>query len=143
MLEEIRSKLSENGLKITPQRIAVYSALLGMREHPTADRIIEHVRKNNPNISSGTVYKTLETFVDKGIIKKVKTDSDVMRYDAVQDSHHHLYCAESDRIEDYYDEELNKMLEDYFQKTKIAGFDVKEVKLQILGNFKKSARLLR
>ena len=137
MFEEIRSNLAKQGLKITPQRIAVYSALIELNDHPTADKIIEHVKRNNPNISPGTVYKTLETFVEKNIIKKVKTDSDVMRYDAIQEYHHHLYCAESDRIEDYYDDELNEMLEEYFGKKKIEGFNVKEIKLQILGNFKK------
>ena len=137
MIDIIRSNLAEHGLKITPQRIAVYSALLQLKDHPPADRIIEHVRRKNPNISPGTVYKTLETFVEKNIIRKVKTDSDVMRYDPVPGKHHHLYCAESDRIEDYFDEELNTILEEYFNRKKIAGFDVKEVKLQILGNFKK------
>lgn len=137
MIEEIRSNLLQQGLKITPQRIAVFSALLSLKKHPTADKIIAHVQENNPNISPGTVYKTLETFVEKGIIKKVKTESDVMRYDAIQDHHHHLYCAESDRIEDYYDDDLNEMLQEYFNRKKIEGFDVKEVKLQILGNFSK------
>ena len=137
MIEEIRSNLLQQGLKITPQRIAVFSALLSLKKHPTADKIIAHVQENNPNISPGTVYKTLERFVEKGIIKKVKTESDVMRYDAIQDHHHHLYCAESDRNEDYYDDDLNEMLQEYFNRKKIEGFDVKEVKLQILGNFSK------
>jgi Fur family peroxide stress response transcriptional regulator len=137
MIDTIRSNLADHSLKITPQRIAVYSALLKLSNHPSAEKIIEHVRRNNPNISSGTVYKTLETFVEKDMIRKVKTDSDVMRYDAIMDQHHHLYCAESDRIADYFDEELNEMLEKYFRDKKIDGFDVKEVKLQILGNFKK------
>ena len=136
MLDQIRLILAEHGLKVTPQRIAVYSALLELKQHPTADRIIDHVRKNNPNISSGTVYNTLDTFVAKSMIRKVKTDSDVMRYDAIQDHHHHLYCSDSDRIEDYFDEELDEMLKDYFIRKRIDGFDVKEVKLQILGNFR-------
>ena len=137
MIDIIRSNLVEHDLKVTPQRIAVYSALLQMNDHPTADKIIEHVQKKNPNISRGTVYKTLETFVEKDMIRKVKTDNDVMRYDAIKDHHHHLYCVESDRIEDYFDEELNEMLEKYFSRKNIEGFEVKEIKLQILGNFKK------
>jgi len=137
MINKFRSVLSEKGLKITPQRIAVYEALLELSGHPTAEKIIEHVRKKSPNISSGTVYKILETLVEKDIIKRVKTDNDVMRYDAIQERHHHLYSEQSDRIEDYYDEELNEMLDDYFNRKKIRGFYVKEVKLHIIGNFKK------
>ena len=131
-LEEI---LAQNGLKVTPQRIAVLDALIKIHEHPSADLIIDYIKKNHPNIAIGTVYKTLETFVEKGIVKKVKTEQDVMRYDTVMEKHHHLYCAESNRIEDYYDQELNTLLEKYFSKKEIKNFKIEEIKLQITGKF--------
>jgi Fur family peroxide stress response transcriptional regulator len=65
----------------------------------------------------------------------VKTDRDAMRYDGILESHHHLYCAESDRIEDYTDLELDQMLEDYFRKKRIPGFRIDEIRLQIKGTF--------
>jgi len=131
-LEEI---LAQNGLKVTPQRIAVLDALIKIHEHPSADLIIDYIKKNHPNIAIGTVYKTLETFVEKGIVKKVKTEQDVMRYDTIMEKHHHLYCAESNRIEDYYDQELNTLLEKYFSKKEIKNFKIEEIKLQITGKF--------
>jgi Fur family peroxide stress response transcriptional regulator len=131
----IRDILTTKNLKITPQRMAVLEALDSLKQHPTADNIIEFIRKNHPNIAIGTVYKTLETFVEKGIIQKVKTDKDVMRYDYIMDKHHHLYCDESDRIEDYFDEELNGLLEDYFNKKQIPDFTIEDIKLQIKGKF--------
>ncbi len=134
--EEIRDILVQNGLKVTPQRVAVLEAINTMRTHPTAENLIDLIRENDPNVATGTVYNILETFVEKGIIRKVKTDRDVMRYDAIMDVHHHLYCAESDRIEDYYDEELDRMLEAYFREKKIPGFSIRDVKLQLIGNFK-------
>lgn len=60
-----------------------------------------------------------------------------MRYDGILEKHHHLYSSESERIEDYFDNDLNALIEDYFSKKKIAGFEIEEVKLQILGRFKK------
>ena len=45
-----------------------------------------------------------------------------MRYDAVMEKHHHLYCSETDRIDDYIDEELNKLIDEYFIKRKFKGF---------------------
>jgi len=127
--------LKENGLKVTPQRLIVYEAITKSPHHPTADQIIKKVRQKNPNISAGTIYKTLETFVRNGIIMKVKTEADVMRYDGVTEKHHHLYCSESNRIEDYYDENLNSMLEDYFKSKQIPNFRLKDFKLQLMGNF--------
>jgi Fur family peroxide stress response transcriptional regulator len=61
-----------------------------------------------------------------------------MRYDAFLESHHHLYCSDSDRIEDYLDNELNKILENYFEKKRIPGFKIEDIKLQIIGKFLKN-----
>ncbi len=127
--------LKASNLKVTPQRMAVLEALNSLKNHPTADNIKEYVVKNHPNIAVGTIYKTLETFVEKGLIKKVKTEKDVMRYDPILETHHHLYCEESERIEDFFDDELNNMLQKFFMKKKIPNFKVKDIKLQIIGSF--------
>ena len=128
--------LKDSHLKVTPQRVAVLEALTNLKNHPTADKIKEYVVKNHPNIAIGTIYKTLETFVEKGLVRKVKTEKDVMRYDAILENHHHLYCEDTERIEDFFDNELNDMLEKYFEKKKIPNFKVKDIKLQIIGTFK-------
>ncbi len=136
--ESYRNLLAGKELKITPQRIAVLEALANLNNHPTADGIIAFVRKHHPNIASGTIYKTLETFVEKGIVKKVKTENDVMRYDPILDNHHHLYSWDSEHIEDYYDEELDRIIEKHFKNRKIPNFTVKDIKVQIIGKFKNS-----
>lgn len=133
--QEISNKLIEKGLKVTPQRSAILEAIIKLNNHPTAENIIEYIRKNHPNIATATVYKVLDALVSSGLIKKVKTEKDIMRYDAIMESHHHLYCSESDRIEDYYDAELNEMLEKYFRKRGIPDFKIEDIKLQIIGKF--------
>ncbi len=107
-VNEIRNKLLEKKLKVTPQRIAIFEAIIKLNNHPTAENIIDYIRKNNPNIATATVYKVLDALMESELIQKVKTDKDIMRYDAIMEKHHHLYCSESDRIEDYYDAELNE-----------------------------------
>ncbi|MFO7657657.1 MAG: transcriptional repressor [Bacteroidales bacterium] len=134
---EVREILVKNRLKVTPQRITVYEAVVKLCNHPTAEEVINFIKENHPNIAVGTVYKVLETFVDIGLIKKVKTDRDIMRYDAVTNNHHHLYISDSDKIEDYYDNDLNEFLFDYFKKKSIPNFEIEELKLQIIGKFKK------
>lgn len=137
--EKHRISLKDSNLKITPQRLAVLDALNSLRSHPTADKIKEFVVKHHPNIAVGTIYKTLESFVEKGLVKKVKTEKDVMRYDAILENHHHLYCQETEHIEDFFDDELDKILDKYFKKKKIQNFKVKDVKLQIIGTFNKKS----
>ncbi|NTW24426.1 MAG: hypothetical protein HGA37_06990, partial [Lentimicrobium sp.] len=68
-------------------------------------------------------------------VKRVKTDADVMRYDAITEHHHHLYCAVSDRMEDYFDPELDNLLQNYFNRKQIQGFNVSDIRLQLMGNF--------
>lgn len=130
-----KSKLTESNLKVTPQRLAVLEAILKLKNHPTAENIIDFIRRAHPNIAVGTVYKVLDILTEKKIIKKVKTDCDVMRYDGILEKHHHLYCEESDRIEDFYDDGLDKMIESYFKEKKIPNFKIDDYKLQIIGKF--------
>jgi Fur family transcriptional regulator, peroxide stress response regulator len=130
-----REKLQEKGLKVTPQRVAIYEAIAELNNHPTAENVIEYIKKNHPNISVGTVYKVLDSLIENQLLKKVKTEKDVMRYDAVLSNHHHLYCAETDRIADYEDEKLNKLITEYFKKNKIKNFKIRDIKLQITGQF--------
>jgi Fur family peroxide stress response transcriptional regulator len=133
--EQVRILLGQNGLKITPQRIAVLEALHSRRDHPTAEEVARQVHLHNPNVATGTIYNILETLVQKGLLLKVKTENDVMRYDVVLDSHHHLYCSDCNRIEDYYNDELTELLEKYFSENQIPGFSIDEVRLNINGRF--------
>jgi Fur family transcriptional regulator, peroxide stress response regulator len=137
LVEDIRNKFSEKGLKITPQRVVILEAIYKLNNHPTADNIIEYIRESQPNIATGTVYKVLETLVENGLIKKVTTDKDVMRYDGIIENHHHLYCSECDLIEDYKDEELDKLLQNHFKNKNIKGFKIEDIVLQIKGTFDK------
>jgi Fur family transcriptional regulator, peroxide stress response regulator len=138
--EEISSKLFAKGLKVTPQRIAILEAILKLKNHPTAENIVEYIRKNHPNISVATVYNVLDALVSSELIRKVKTEKDIMRYDAVLESHHHIYCSDSERIEDYYDNELNELLEKYFEKKKIPDFKIEDIKLQIIGKYQRAKK---
>lgn len=134
-ISEIRNKLIEKGLKVTPQRIAILEAIIKLNNHPTAENIIDYIRNNHPNIATATVYKVLDALAANELINKVKTEKDIMRYDAIMESHHHIYCSDSDRIEDYNDNELNELLEKYFEKKKIPDFKIEDIRLQIIGKY--------
>jgi Fur family peroxide stress response transcriptional regulator len=134
--EMFRDQLSQKGLKVTPQRVAIYEAVVKLENHPTAENIIDYIRNNHPNISVGTVYKVLDSLVENKLLKKVKNEKDVMRYDAILQHHHHIYCNETERIEDFEDPELDRLITQYFEKKKIKGFKIKDISLQITGEFK-------
>ncbi|MCF8372033.1 MAG: transcriptional repressor [Bacteroidales bacterium] len=136
-IDSTKNKLSTSGLKVTPQRMAILEAIYKLENHPTAENIIEYIRETHPNIATGTVYKVLDTLVEKNLIKRVKTDRDIMRYDGMMESHHHLYCSECDLIEDYVDEELDLILKNYFRDKKLPGFYLEDIVVQVRGTFDK------
>lgn len=135
-IEAIQKELKSRGLKITPQRLNVLEAVYTLKNHPTADQIIEFVHSKNPSVATGTVYKALDTFVRNGVITKFHTQNEAARYDGIVSNHHHIYSRESDKIDDFENEELDQLLNDFFTKNSIPDFEIESIKLQINGKFR-------
>jgi len=133
--ENIKNKLTSHGLKATLQRMLIYQTLLECRTHPTAEEIYSSIKLSYPSISLSTIYNTLESFVENKLISLVKTDTSVFRYEAFNEPHHHLYSENDKQIVDYYDDELNRILKEYFEKKQIPNFDIIDIKLLIKGIF--------
>ena len=129
----VKNRLSEVGLKATHPRIVVLKELMSTEEHPTAESIYENVHTNNPSISLGRVYRLLDVLVDAGLIQRVSVKFGSKRYDANLNPHGHIYCLKTNRIQDFYDEELYSLINDFFKKKKIKNFRINEIKLQVNG----------
>ena len=132
---EITEMLKSAGLKITPQRVAILQVLIDADIHPTAEIVAERLKNDFPGISLGTVYTTLETLSQKKLICKVQADDGKLRFDAKTEMHHHLHELNTGKIEDYFDEELNNILQQYFAEKSIPGFEIKDIKLHIKGEY--------
>jgi Fur family peroxide stress response transcriptional regulator len=92
--------LRERGIAVTPQRLAVMSALQSRHDHPTAEHIYREVRQQLPAISFNTVYKALEVLCLKGMVIKVNPLHEVARYDGTTTPHAHLICRQCHHIVD-------------------------------------------
>ena len=90
--EELTTIFREQGLKITPQRQAIFRALHGSTVHPTAEAVYEIVRPEMPNISLRTVYQTLNDLADMGEIHAIDLGTGSARFDTHTGPHHHLVC---------------------------------------------------
>ena len=101
-LTEIKKQLSDCGLKITPQRIAVYLAVLKSGKHPSADKVFRNTLKDNPNISFDTVNRTLLSFAEYGILNIVEGYTSARRYDCNINKHHHYRCIKCDALFDCF-----------------------------------------
>lgn len=101
----------ELGLKVTPQRIAIYKELAKTVEHPSTEMIYNNIKDYYPNISLTTVYRTLETFEKMGLISVVNVLYNAARYDANLEPHHHVVCVSCKKIEDVYDDSINESIQ--------------------------------
>jgi Fur family peroxide stress response transcriptional regulator len=101
MLEDFYLQCRKHGLKITPQRIAIYQELLKAQDHPSADIIYRKLIKKTPNISFDTVNRTLLTFSEIGVAHIVEGYGQPKRYDPDVNLHHHFRCTQCNRIVDF------------------------------------------
>ena len=99
-MENLIQKLRDRRIAVTPQRLAVMTALQNRRDHPTADHIYQEVRRQLPAISFNTVYKTLEILCQRGMVIKVNPLHAVARYDCETGQHAHLICRQCHHIID-------------------------------------------
>ena len=97
------------GLKVTPQRMAIYKELVSSREHPSAVMIHERIKKYYPNVSLDTVNRTLMTFSEIGLVNIIEGRGDPKRFDPNLRPHHHFRCIRCGEIVDFYSEEFDSL----------------------------------
>lgn len=98
---EITKVFRKNHFRATHQRIAVYKYLSENRTHPDADEIYKSVVATNPSFSKTTVYNSLQSLTEHGLIAKVNIDSDRVRYDISVGLHGHFICDCCGQIYDF------------------------------------------
>ncbi len=103
-MDAFKAMCRQAGLKITPQRMAVYKTLAESTDHPSAEMVFRKVRKIFPNISLDTVNRTLLMLNELGAAFVVEGLGGPKRFDGNLKNHHHFKCVECKRIIDFYHE---------------------------------------
>ncbi len=88
------------GLRVTPQRLAVYRAVVESEIHPSAEDIHRTLRDRMPGLSLDTVYRTLLTFERHGLVRRLEVLDDRARFDGNLEDHHHLVCVRCRSVQD-------------------------------------------
>ena len=108
-LDDIQQKFRGCGLKSTPQRTAIYHALVHSTAHPTAEDLFAQVSPAYPMLSLNTVYYTLGVLRTAGLVQEVNIGHDRARFDANLSPHHHVICLGCQTILDVMDPKLNRL----------------------------------
>ncbi len=98
---EIASKLSEQGYRLTPQRMMILSAIENSDDHISAEEIYAQVAAKYPQVNISTVYRTLELLKHLGLVTETDLGEGRVRYHpADKGHHHHLVCTECGAVID-------------------------------------------
>jgi len=90
----------EHGVRYTQRRHAVFASLFGVNTHPTAEELQEIVREQGSEVSTATIYNTLDLFCRNGLVRRLPMPSGGDRYDAETGDHLHLRLDDTDQIVD-------------------------------------------
>jgi Fur family ferric uptake transcriptional regulator len=91
--EELARRLRAAGQRVTPQRLLILGAFSDPVEHLSAEAVFDRLGPISPAINRSTVYRTLETFRDLGLISETDLGGGVREYQLLDhDRHHHLIC---------------------------------------------------
>ena len=125
------SQLREVGLRVTPQRLAIFRALANSDAHPTAQDLFEQLHPRLPSLSQATVYNTLQTLVRHGLIQKIGAAGDgAIHYDANPTPHINLICTRCHCVEDFFGVSLDGFAEQVIARS---GYQVQGVRIAYYG----------
>ena len=124
--------LRRRGRRLTPQRRAIWEALLAEPHgHLSAEDVVERVRERSPNVNTSTVYRTLEIFVHDGLLLRTDLGGDRAYYElAGEHRHHHVICERCGTVTHVHDETLGDLRARIEQDT---GYRVGEREISFFG----------
>lgn len=96
----MRDSLHARGQRVTAQRMEVLREIADTNAHPDVEQIYHVVRERVPGISLDTVYRTLATLTECGLVSRVSVTPGPMRYDGNTSPHDHFICTRCGAIHD-------------------------------------------
>jgi Fe2+ or Zn2+ uptake regulation protein len=100
-VDDLTERFRAQGLRVTPQRQAIFRLLQGDASHPTVEALFDRARTDMPTISLKTVYQTVHDLESMGEVELIHLGTGSVRVDPnVESAHHHLICTVCGRVRD-------------------------------------------
>jgi Fe2+ or Zn2+ uptake regulation protein len=99
--DELTAEFRARGLRVTPQRQAIFRLLQDVDTHPTVDSLFDAARDEMPMISRKTVYQTVHDLEALGEVELLDVGTGSLRVDPnVEHAHQHLVCTRCGAVRD-------------------------------------------
>jgi len=122
--------LRRNGYKATPQRIAICRYAIHRRDHPSAKKIYEEVRKQYPSVSLATIYNTIGVLKRLHMLQELPIVNGDTRFDPNMEAHINLVCLQCGSVRDFD----GRVIEDMVTRVaRTARFDVRGQSITVYG----------
>ena len=136
-VNDIVSRLSQKGCRITPQRLMILEAIEGASGHISAEEIYQDIRKRYPGLNISTVYRTLELLKEMNLVTETDMGDGRVRFHSLgHEHHHHLVCSKCGKVIDLDEETLSPLTDVLSEKY---GFRADLKHLAIFGRCKNCA----
>jgi Fur family ferric uptake transcriptional regulator len=126
-----RDMLHRAGYRATSQRLLLLRLLQDSRVHTSADDLYARAHARDPHLSLSTVYRTLNSLKEAGLVRELHLDQDHHHYElAGKEDHYHLVCQRCGKVLEVecfvIDEMLSRIHERY-------GFQVTGTQMEFVG----------
>ncbi|RPE71314.1 Fur family manganese uptake regulator [Pacificibacter maritimus] len=131
MTDTILDRCKENGMRMTGQRKIIAQVLDQAKDHPAAEELFKRAAQIDPHISLATVYRTVKTLEDCGILAKVDFGDGRARYEPAARAHHdHLIDVDTGRVIEFVDHDIEALQEKIATKL---GYRLTGHRLELFG----------
>ena len=113
LLSQFKAILRRDGLKCTPQRVAVLEEIVKDKGHRDCEDIYLSLKEMERDVSRATVYRTLDILVKNGLARKMDLGDGRARFESkVGSPHHdHLICTSCGDIIEFVDQDVEDLQE--------------------------------
>ncbi len=98
LVKDLSTKLINNNIRPSHQRIKILEYLIKNQCHPAVDQIFIDLQSEIPTLSKATIYNTLHLFVEAGLVRALNLDDNETRYDIITETHGHFKCNQCGTI---------------------------------------------
>ncbi len=95
--------LRSEGMNITPERLNILDEVLAQKDHFKIEDIIEKMSCAEKRISRATVYRSIKTIENAGLIKYIRSINDEKIYEVQKEHHDHMICESCGKIIEFHD----------------------------------------
>ena len=128
---DCKTELNEVDLRATPARLALMSLLEKSDKPLDVKEMIDFLDKKDLKTDPATVFRIVNMFTEKGLVKPVQLNEGKFRYELKDKAdHHHLVCEKCGDIEDISDCNISALEKEIEKKKK---FKVTSHSLEFFG----------